>query len=268
METGLSLPDSNFHFLNCPQCQQETKPNAYDWSWLPLAVCISLKEREDRVAESTIQFHKLGLCNRVIYYRPTRDKKPARGCWESHRKIAKTARDFWKIKMVAVFEDDVLFADNIEPERIGSLGDKLEKLPKKWNAFYLGHWSVLALPKSKGVNRSVSFCTHAYIMNSPLMDWMVDHPFDNMPLPKILPSMFSGIDIHLSGKKRMYSMSPMIAYQSGSPSNVQTASLAQWALSDPRYMKNSEKISRIGTILLILAALLLFVRWIVRKQNS
>jgi hypothetical protein len=99
------------------------------------------------------------------------------------------------------------------------------------------------------------------------MTWMVDHPFDKMPLPKVLPSMFSGIDIHMSGKKKMYSMSPMIAYQSGSPGNIQTASLAQWALSDPKYMKNSEKISRVGTILLIIVLLLFIAKFLIKRKN-
>lgn len=267
MDTGIQLPDSvSWHYLDCPNCRDQNL-SPYNWNWLPVAVCISLREREDRVKESSLQFHKIGLCQRVIYYRPTRDKKPARGCWESHRKIAKIARDVWKLDKIAVFEDDVLFADNIAPQRINNLDATLDSLPKNWNAFYLGHWSVLALPRQKGVNRSVSFCTHAYIMNKPLMTWMVKHPFDNMPLPKVLPSMFSGIDIHMSGKKKMYSMSPMIAYQSGSPGNIQTASLAQWALSDPKYMKSSEKISRVGTVLLIIVLLLFMAKFLTKLKN-
>jgi hypothetical protein len=153
MNTGIQLPDTqSWHYLECQECKLVNQ-SPYNWKWLPVAVCISLREREDRVRESSAQFHKIGLCQRVIYYRPTRDKKPARGCWESHRKIAKTARDFWKLDKIAVFEDDVLFADNIEPHRINNLDATLDSLPKNWNAFYLGHWSVLALPRQKGVNQ-------------------------------------------------------------------------------------------------------------------
>jgi hypothetical protein len=60
-----------------------------DWSFLNAAYCISLKTREDRVTQAAAEFHRLGLCRRVTFYRP--DKHPRNGFignWTSHRDVA------------------------------------------------------------------------------------------------------------------------------------------------------------------------------------
>jgi len=70
--------------------------------------CISLQEQPHRTAKATEQFHALGLCREVLFYRPVRGRDPDRAIWDSHRAVAQDAiaKGFSRI---LVLEDDVLF---------------------------------------------------------------------------------------------------------------------------------------------------------------
>ncbi len=70
--------------------------------------CISLQEQPHRTAKAAAQFHVLGLCRDVLFYRPVRGCDTDRAIWESHRAVAADAiaKGFGRI---LVLEDDVLF---------------------------------------------------------------------------------------------------------------------------------------------------------------
>ncbi len=71
--------------------------------------CISLQEQPHRTAKAAAQFHVLGLCRDVLFYRPVRGCDTDRAIWDSHRAVAADAiaKGFARI---LVLEDDVLFA--------------------------------------------------------------------------------------------------------------------------------------------------------------
>ncbi len=81
---------------SCPYCNGTIgDAEALDWSFLDGVYCISLQSREDRVINVAAQFHKVGLCRQVLFYRPLRH--PGRGyigSWESHRAVAGRFRDW------------------------------------------------------------------------------------------------------------------------------------------------------------------------------
>ena len=81
---------------SCPYCNATIgDAGALDWSFLDGVYCISLQSREDRVINVAAQFHKVGLCRQVLFYRPLRH--PGRGyigSWESHRAVAGRFRDW------------------------------------------------------------------------------------------------------------------------------------------------------------------------------
>ena len=70
--------------------------------------CISLQEQPHRTAKAATQFHALGLCRDVLFYRPVRGCDTDRAIWDSHRAVAAdaVAKGFARI---LVLEDDVLF---------------------------------------------------------------------------------------------------------------------------------------------------------------
>ena len=70
--------------------------------------CISLQEQPHRTAKAAAQFHALGLCREVKFYRPVRGRDADRAIWDSHRAVAQDAiaKGFARI---LVLEDDVLF---------------------------------------------------------------------------------------------------------------------------------------------------------------
>jgi len=268
-----SRPD--FHPPDCKQCQSGGSESPYDWSFIPLAVCISLKERDDRTSQATEQFHRVGLCSRVLFYRPERDRsavpRPStRGCWESHRKIATMARDTWKLDRVLVFEDDVLFDDNVTPERVAQFGKAMASLPGNWNGFFLGHWPLAARPTATpNVLRAWSLSAHAYVMHQPLMDWFIAHPFDSTALSK---SGGLGHDCYFALKPRMYAFYPMLAYQSGSPSSNPkpkiSSRIQDLALSDPKYMKASQYAGIATYFVILLAVVALIVAIVCRLKKK
>lgn len=157
-----SLSNSKYYIANhcwrkikCLDCQTETKKlNSYNqfnsnlkqelsneklkWNWLPKAFCISLKERTKRRIQVMKEFHRVGLCKKIIFYITERDKKsPVRGCWESHRQIAKKSLEE-KLDWYLVFEDDVHFKPSFNQNHIDKIERCLNKLPTNWNSLYWG----------------------------------------------------------------------------------------------------------------------------------
>jgi len=60
----------------------------YDWSFIDATYCTSVRERQDRVRSAADQFHRVGLCKNIKFYRPQRNSdNPIVGIWESHRAI-------------------------------------------------------------------------------------------------------------------------------------------------------------------------------------
>jgi glycosyl transferase family 25 len=208
---------------HCPHCNGTAgAEEALDWSFIDGAYCISLNTREDRVALATAQFHKVGLCRRVLFFRP--DRHPTKGIigsWESHRAVAIRALEQGQERAL-VFEDDVVFDRPVRPESLRAIARAMDRLPSDWMIFFLGHWPVRAYFVRRNVLRTWSGCAHAYIASRRLQQWLRDHPWTKHGVAKN-PLVGRALDAAFARLPAAYALFPMIATQSASPSDNITA---------------------------------------------
>ena len=204
---------------SCPYCNGSIAPaEALDWSFLDGVYCISLKSRDDRAVAVAAQFHKVGLCRQVLFYRPLRF--PGRGyigSWESHRAVADHAR-LKGCNTTLIFEDDVQFVRRLSPRSVRAIGRAIEGLPPDWMIFFLGHWPLWAYFVRPNVLRTSSGCAHAYIVSPRLLRWLHEHPWGTPGIEKrrLIGKALDSAYAMLPGT---YALFPMIATQSISRSD-------------------------------------------------
>lgn len=205
----------------CPHCAGQAG-GALDWSFVDAAYCISLKTRDDRAAAAAAQFHKVGLCRRVVFYRP--DRHPVKGIigsWESHRAVGLHALERGAGRTL-IFEDDVLFKHRVRPRTLASIRRALDTLPPDWTVFFLGHWPLAAYFVRPNVLRTTSGGAHAYVASPRLLRWLRDHPWGTKGVAKhhIVGRALDSAYARLPGA---YALFPMIAFQAVSASDNFTA---------------------------------------------
>ena len=203
---------------SCPYCNGARTGGALDWSFLDAAYCISLKTRDDRVAQAAAEFHKVGLCRRVTFYR--HEKHPTNGfigSWASHRDVAMDAleRGF---ERTLICEDDVLFTRTIRPATLKAIERALHALPPDWMIFFLGHWPLAAYFVRHNVLRTSSGCSHAYIASPRLLRWLRDHPWGS-PGVQFSRIAGKGVDSAFAKLPGTYALFPMLAIQRVSASD-------------------------------------------------
>jgi hypothetical protein len=204
---------------SCPYCNGSIAPaQALDWSFLDGVYCISLKSREDRALTVAAQFHKVGLCRQLLFYRPLR--YPGRGyigSWESHRAVAEHARERG-CETTLIFEDDVQFVRRLSPRSVRAIGRAIERLPPDWMIFFLGHWPLWAYFVRPNVLRTSSGCAHACIVSPRLLRWLHEHPWGTPGIEKrrLIGKALDSAYAMLPGT---YALFPMIATQSISRSD-------------------------------------------------
>jgi hypothetical protein len=204
---------------SCPHCNGSTAAaGALDWSFLDAAYCISLKTRHDRAAQAAAEFHRVGLCRRVTFYRP--DKHPTNGfigSWTSHRDVAIQALERG-CERTLICEDDVLFTRRIRPATLRAVARALRALPSDWMLFFLGHWPLAAYFVRHNVLRTSSGCSHAYIASPRLLRWLRDHPWgtSGVHFSRIAGK---GVDSAYAKLPGAYALFPMLAIQRVSPSD-------------------------------------------------
>jgi hypothetical protein len=204
----------------CPYCNGsiEQTGSALDWSFLDAAYCISLKTRDDRAAQAAAEFHTVGLCQRVTFYRP--DKHPKNGfigIWASHRDVALNALQRGCARTL-ICEDDVLFTRRIRPRTLSAIERALRALPPDWMIFFLGHWPLAAYFVRHNVLRTSSGCAHAYIASPLLLRWLRDHPWGS-PGVQFSRIAGKGVDSAYARLPATYALFPMLAIQRVSASD-------------------------------------------------
>jgi GR25 family glycosyltransferase involved in LPS biosynthesis len=204
---------------SCPYCNGSIAPaQALDWSFLDGVYCISLKSREDRAIAVAAQFHEVGLCRQLLFYRPLR--YPGRGyigSWESHRAVAEHARQQGN-QTTLIFEDDVQFVRRMTPRSVRAIGRAIERLPPDWMIFFLGHWPLWAYFVRPNVLRTSSGCAHAYIVSPRLLEWLHEHPWGTPGIEK-RRLIGKALDSAYARLPATYALFPMIATQSVSRSD-------------------------------------------------
>lgn len=204
---------------SCPYCTGSIDAgHGLDWSFLDGVYCISLKSREDRATRVSKEFHRVGLCQKVMFYRPLRGpEKSVIGIWISHRAVSMDAlqRGY---ERTLIMEDDVLFSTRLRPRKLRATRRAIARLPTDWMIFFLGHWPVLAYPIKHNVLRTRSACAHAYIVSPRLLRWLSDHPWETPGIKK-RALVGKGLDAAYAELPGTYAIFPMIATQSVSKSD-------------------------------------------------
>lgn len=195
-----------------------------DWAFVDAAYCISLRERDDRTRQATAEFNAAGLARRLLFYRPARHATDAvEGIWQSHCAIARHALAAGH-RRIAIFEDDVHFDRKVTPKRLAAVARELDSLPDGWEIFYLGHWPVRCRLLSRNLLHTRSGCTHAYIANLSLLEWMQRSDYAEFRRQNPRRSAVGrGIDSAFFRLKGAYAIFPMLAVQSASPSDHRPA---------------------------------------------
>jgi hypothetical protein len=204
----------------CPYCAGAITAagEALDWSFLDAVYCISLRTRDDRATAAAAQFHQVGLCRQVLFYRPDRHpRKGIIGSWESHRAVGMHALEHGAERAL-IFEDDVLFARRIRPRTLRSIARALDALPADWTIFFLGHWPLSAYFVRPNVLRTSSGCAHAYVASPRLLRWLRDHPWGTQGIAK-RPIVGRALDSAYAKLPGTYALFPMLAIQAASASD-------------------------------------------------
>lgn len=203
----------------CVFCGERAGQSAFDWSFLDAAYCISLRTRPDRAEEAARQFHRVGLCRFVTFYRPLKPQGSSiiAGIWNSHRKVAAHALRSG-CSLIAVFEDDVEFAPWLRPRTVVAIGHAIKALPSNWMLFFLGHWPFWSFFVRPRVLRTSSACAHAYVAGPRLLAWLVEH-VEKDPRTPSYRFVGVGLDSRFAAMRGAYAFFPMIAKQSRSPSD-------------------------------------------------
>jgi hypothetical protein len=194
--------------------------------------CISLASRDDRVQAASKEFHRVGLCKFVQFYRPQKAKYFSYGCWSSHYNLAKMFHDRNVLNdnenesnkndnddadaYMTVFEDDIVFDLKYSPEQLvervthALISLNVERRSNKWQFMYWGNVSWWSMPYAENVHRCAGLTTHAYTLSPRGSQWMMSHPPDATDDGKHCV----GIDRFMTHRVKSYCLHPMIAYQS------------------------------------------------------
>lgn len=174
------------------------------------AYCISLQEQPERTEHAAAHFHAMGLCRQITFYRPLRARNTDRGVWASHRAVAQEALARGH-RRVLILEDDAVFRQPLESlaPRIARV---LAALPADWRGLYLGHFPFQAYFVAPGLMRTRSALTHAYIANTPLLEWLAATEPATAEVP-YWRRIGVSIDSALSNLPAMYAVVPMMAVQ-------------------------------------------------------
>lgn len=176
------------------------------WDFFDSIYCISLKERQDRRREAKMQFHRVGLLERVEFVlvnkHPENNEK---GIYESHLACIRKGIEA-DAKTILIFEDDILF-ERFSRSRLKRCVDFLSTVPD-WNLLFLG---CLVKSSKRTVDANVlevkyRSLAHAYAMNRKFADVIVEKPWQSLAYDQMLSAYGRGC----------YAIYPSLAFQSNS----------------------------------------------------
>ncbi len=188
---------------------------AYPWSFFDAIYCISIDTRIDRRTEAKKQFLKCGLLERVEFIRvkkhPSNQEK---GIFQSHVQCLKKGLQEGG-EHILVFEDDILIR-NFQPQSLYNAIEFLQRTPD-WNAFFLGAISSKIRKTDTQSIVSIQFrcLAHAYALNKHFAEHIIQQSWNGTPFDNLLQEQ----------SKMSFAISPMIAFQSPTSTDNQTAIL-------------------------------------------
>jgi hypothetical protein len=125
--------------------------------------CICLRERDDRYVKVCEEFKKVGIFDKVRFYRPERDVEGgAIGLFKSTLLCMYDALSRSCLKNILIFEDDVCFSTGSWPNV--SFNEWFIYFQSEWDTIRLGYWKGIFMEDLDGVYyRGNCRATHAII---------------------------------------------------------------------------------------------------------
>lgn len=183
-----------------------------NWDEIGPIYCINLTSRPDRKLEAEKIFKKLKInANYHIV-----DKHPVsgtQGCFESHIKIISKAYDAGAERCL-IFEDDATPTSACTKQNFKIALNFMNK-NKDWNVFYLGVLPDIRRKPCKVIEKQIyslqGICTHAYVINRPLMEKLYNMKYIGIPIDYLFMQL-----------EHCYAIYPTMFYQGLSKSDIMT----------------------------------------------
>jgi hypothetical protein len=143
----------------------ETPPQENPWNFFPLALCINLKERNDRFEIAKQEFRSAGL-RQVVFYRSSRQPDRDKAIVDAHMACLRYAVD-QGVPHVLIFEDDVQFLDGYEANLQRAV-DFMQS-GRDWNLFHLGGFIFRKVERvTPYIVRGGIMTVHGYVISNKL----------------------------------------------------------------------------------------------------
>jgi hypothetical protein len=144
---------------------QTTPPNENLWNFFPLALCINLKERNDRFEIAKQEFSKIGL-HQVVFYRSSRQPDRDKAIIDAHMACLRYALD-QGVPYALIFEDDVQFLEGYEANLQRAVD--FMKSGRDWNLFHLGGFIFRKVERvTHHIVRGGIMTVHGYVISNKL----------------------------------------------------------------------------------------------------
>ncbi len=229
------------------------------WEYFDKIYCISLEERTDRRKEAKVQFHKVGLSDRVEYLIVKRHPRNSeQGIFESHMTCIEKGIDAGA-RNILIFEDDIIFK-RFSPIRLGRVIDFLRTYTA-WDAFFLG--CLLKKSVRTGIKSVAKVdyrcCAHAYILNRNFAEMLLKESWKGLAFDDLISSL----------NNSFYAVYPTFAFQSSSSSDnsrlIRLDKIRRMFGGMAQVQRMNELFNRYKAAVIILHVLLilLFLLWIV-----
>ena len=143
----------------------ETPPQEKPWNFFPLALCINLKERNDRFEIAKQEFRNAGL-RQVVFYRSARQPDRDKAIIDAHMACLRYAVD-QGVPHVLIFEDDAQFLDGYEANLQRAVD--FMKGDREWNLFHLGGFIFRKVERvTPHIVRGGIMTVHGYVISNKL----------------------------------------------------------------------------------------------------
>jgi hypothetical protein len=135
------------------------------WDFFPLAMCINLLERDDRLEQAKQEFRNAGL-RRVVFYRSSRQPDRDKVIIDSHMACLRYAVD-QDAPYVLIFEDDAQFLDGYDANLRRAVD--LMKSRRDWDIFHLGGFIFRKVERvTPHIVRGGIMTVHGYVISQKL----------------------------------------------------------------------------------------------------
>jgi len=179
------------------------------WDFFPLIMCVTLRERPERTAESREILAKAGI-PRVVYYKTERQEDRDKAIMDSHAACMRYLIEK-NVPYALIFEDDISF--NADPaEHLPHIIDFLKT--HRWNIFHFGAFAFKKVEQvTPHIVRGGMLTTHAYAITREFAQEYVSHLDACPPMSvDLLATILAGDNAHVY-------LDPMLCLQRPSASD-------------------------------------------------